>query len=884
MLLLTAIHCSGVLAAASWLHIPHDSANGIAVAPLAGGGTEIVTVSGGLTKVMRTRDDGLSWEVVVGAGLESTAPADVVYHPGLSPPRFFIGTNAGVWTYDPVSGAVAAASTGLDADDRYVIDMAAPGPGSDGPVLLVSGDGDVYGWEEAAQRWRLLYSSGLETRTATVALPAHYDSSAPNGRQRTLAAAVNGVLALSTDGGATWSVHPQFATPAVTLIQWRIFSLAFSEDYQNDGIMLVGRARQDPRFGGFFELGEIWRSADAAVSFTKVKDLEAGVETLCATPPDAAGVRHFFACTPFYYSRPTGTLRSDDGGLTWDDFGNSQDIATEEGSGPGGAEVHGWLKYKQGCAISPYYGQDSKVWNARLEGVFDSADDGVHWRQMGVRSDREARDVDLAADAFGSVLAFGAGYGSAVVVSDLTRGLSGNLALGCPMPYMKEVEVSPRYAQDGTVAAGGVEGLLFWFNPTQPPNNPFLASGWFLPPLIDMATSQPLDGYVRSLEMSPHFDNSAGSGGDQAIYLCAWEQPPYRTRDGGQTVERLDQVNGGGTVNFMEFLTIAPTYDDATAAGRTDVYAAKGTSGWVYRLDDTEWSLVHRFSNLIVGMQVDPDFSRPGNPRIFVALRQAPYIVALYDHPTGAVTQNLTFGLDASLLMQDLAVPPDFATRQTLYAATWGRGVYKLDLNATPLQWLPLGQNYPNWYVQGMGVSPNFAGDQTLVLATQYGLLSLADRPGASWTAVTNDSWRDNEHPDLTPYAPNDPANPHPDRPWEWEELRPVQTDFRLEFAGRYASITEHNGSYYTCSGYARELVLHTVSGPGAGAVRITAEDYFTGAQLGLVNQNLHGLTNQNNNFDVRLTLPALSAVRVKVECLLQPGEQFVFDGLSFIR
>ncbi|TAH34545.1 MAG: hypothetical protein EYC70_16555 [Planctomycetota bacterium] len=866
------------------LHIPHDSLNATAIAPLPGGGMEIVTGSGGLTKVMRSRDDGLSWTVVAGAGLEVMAPADLVYAGNLHPGRFFIATNGGIWTYDPLNGEVITANTGLEAGDLDVIDLAVPEATSDGPVLAVTFHGNVYGWDDGLKRWRKSLVTGMPTRTASVAVSPRYSSTAPNGPLKTVAAIVNGVLYLSTDGGLSWQTQAQFSVPAADPTQWRLMSMAFAEDYATSGILCAGSLRQDPRYGGFSEIGEMWRSSDFGASFTRVAQFGTGIETMCATPPDGNGARHFFAFGPYYFGRPTGFLRSDDGGLTWTDFGSGQDLATEEGSGPYGAEVHGWQKYKQACAVSPYYAQDSMLINARLEGLWQTKDNGVHWTQKGLRSDREARDVAMGMDQNGALLAFGSGYGSAVVVSDLSSSDASVLGLGCPMAYQKEIEISPNYAQDGMIVVGGVENMLLWFSPRVALGNPYNTTGWVIPPLADGTTGDRVDGYIRVISISPNFDARGVPGSDRTLYWCSWEQPPYRSEDCGLTGVMLDRVSGGATMTSVDQMTIAPTYDASTAAGRSDVYASRQVSGDLFRLNDTEWTLVYRFPSLIMGVVADPTFSRPANPRVFVALRRAPYMAILWDYASGPVMQPMALNLGTDTLPQDIAAAPDFGARPVVYMSSWAQGLLKLDLTGPSYQWQTVGTGYPGWYVQAMTVSPNFASDRTVVLATQYGLLATDDRPGSTWNPLTHESWRDNDHPDLTPYAPNDPANPMPDRPFEWNLVSPASLGYQIRMLGRNARRADFDGSYVTGSAIARQLVLHTAKGPGQGAVMLSAEDYFTGAPLGSVSENLGRPSGGLENADVTLVLPGIRAVRLRVDVQLAAGESFIFDGICFER
>ncbi|TAH39543.1 MAG: hypothetical protein EYC70_01790 [Planctomycetota bacterium] len=871
------------LGAPAPLHIPHDAANGVAVARLAGGGHEIVIVSGGLYRALRSVDDGLSWEVVVGAGLEIPGAADVVYHAGLNPQRFLIGSADGVFAYDPATRQVAAASAGLPAGDRDIVDMDAPAAGSDGPVLLVTSKGSVYAWDESAGGWGLSLATGLSTRSATVAVVPHYSAAAPPGPARSMAAAVNGALYMSQDGGGTWAVSSQFPTPATGLQDWIILAMAFSDDYDSSGAIVVGRTRQDPLYGGFFGEGELWRSGDFGATFQRMLAVDASIEAIAATPPDAAGTRYFLASGGYYGSRAIGYLRSGDGGVSWSDHGSAQDMSLEHGAGPYGTDVHGWLKHKQAFAVSPDFSSDGMLLSARLEGLWQSRDAGLHWLQKAVRSDRETRDAAAAFDLHGTLAGFGSGYGSAVVASSMDGSQDLVLGPGAPTAYLKELEISPAFAQDGMLVVSGEDGLRLWFDPRLPANNPYARTGWVIPPLAEIGTGEHFRGYARTLAISPHFDARNGAA-DQTFYWCAWERPPMRTEDGGLTYTALRRRTGGGNISFVDQMAIAPSYDAATAAGRTDVYASLELSGDLYRLDDAQWTFVARFGSIIMGIVPDPAFSRPGNPRLFVALRLAPYVVMVEDHPGGATVTPLRFNMPSTTLMQSLAAHVDAGPQRLLYAATWGAGVLRCDLSAGTPAWEPVGTGYPSWFVQKMTLSPDFANDRVLLLATQYGLLRGEDRPGGAWTPLTNESWRDNVAPDFTTFAPKDPANPQPDRPWHWDEVRAADYAGQLRFLSVDAGVALWDGSYLVGTGYARRLILHTASGPGMGSVRFAAFDYRTGALLDQADVNLATHSATLDEAEVQLRWPRLAPALLRIDTKLDPGETFLFDGVSFIR
>lgn len=862
-------------------HIPHDAVHGVAVAPLPGGDREIVAVLNDYSRVLRSGDDGLSWEVLAGAGLETTVPCDVVHYPRGSVARFFIATSEGVWAYEPASRLLVPARDGLPASNWDVLDIDAPLPGSNGPAVLITKRGTIFTWNEGLMRWQLALQANSPNQAGAVAVMPRFDATTPSGPYRALAAAADGVLHLSDDGGMTWSVHSQFSTPATSWNDWRILALCFSEDYAQSGILLVGQMRLRA-LSSLAEQGIIWRSGDYGQSFAAQAALPIGINSLAATPPDGSGRRWMLAAGSYFPGVPAGVFLSEDGGLNWNDRGNHQDLALEDGAGPIGTGIRGWLRWKQGFAVWPEFASEALVLHGRPEGLYASKDAGLNWRQQRLRAEEELRDVTLAPDANGHLAAFGAAYGSGTLAQNLTVSEVQVLDAGCIMPYQKEVEVSPHFASDGTVAIGGRQNLLFWFDPRVPPVNPFGVSGWFTPPLTDVASGQRYPGYVRMIALSPHFDNRGLPGTDQTLYWSAWDLPPMRTVDGGVTAERLPQLANGGEVPFLELLAVAPTYDASAASGRTDVYGCNDTR--LYRLRDTVWEFVHEFDSRIHALAVDPGFTRPANPRLFLALLHAPYVVTCLDLPTGAQVQSLRGGLDVTTLIQSLAVPPNFRAQPVLYAGTWGQGVLRLDLSRLPLQWYSVGQGFPPWYIHRLSCSPNFAQDHVLAVATQHGLVYGSDAAAFTWTASTLISSRDNSDPGFTWFAPTDPSNPQPERPWRWESVTARQLGAAVPILGTAAAKAVHDGSAVETSGYARELCVHTAEGANAGTLYIVVSDRHTGALLAWRQVDLGATGGALRAAEIRIYLSTLHAVAIRMATELDSGEFVVFDRLTFQR
>ncbi|HEX9795279.1 MAG TPA: hypothetical protein VGC54_14950 [Planctomycetota bacterium] len=878
-----------LLPALALFHVPHDGVFSVAVAALPGGVTEILVASNDPTHVMRSRDDGLTWESLSGQGLERVLATKVAWWPAggsAGQGLFLIGTEGGIWAYDPHSGAVVKASNGIPDNQGKIFALATPLAGSDGPAVAINRQGRVFRLDPGANAWVAVYDFGHSVLlgAAQVAIAPHFDSTAPAGPDRAITAAINGVLHRSDDGGATWTVHPQFNLAAQSAQDWLVTSLAFAEDYAISGQLLVGRGRENPLKPGEDE-GELWRSADFGGSFVRVLALKSAVAAIGATPPGPSGQRHFFLGSFTYpdtaHFRNVGVLRSADGGLSWDDFGNEQDFSwiargVNRFTGLGiASRVH------QAFAASPDYGSDGALLYARPEGLFQSRDEGVHWLTKRTREEQEVRCLDSTIDGGGNLLAFTGTYGGSVQLYDFTNGFVQPLRRNAPMAYLRRLATSPAFADDGNVIFAGSTSVDAWYDPQlRPPANPFGEFEWVDLPLIDTQGGPSFDGIPRAFALSPHYDGRGGAGADLAIYWDSFEDVPMRSRDGGVSMERIGlDVNGQPVEQFVS-MAIAPTYDDTSAAGRTDVYAGSATG--LYRLEDDRWRLIHNFGTTVSSIEIDPTWSRPGNPRLFVALLDGPHVAALVDDPAGATVSALGAGI-SDLRLRDIAVPPDFAVRPYLYVLSWGLGPYSLDLATPGAVWQPVGGPWPRTRTEEMDFSPDFANDRRVFVGTGNGLAVGRDQVGANWEIYASESFRDDRDEGFVPFQPNDPANPQPDRPWKWLQGNTVNFDPALDITDRTVRITTSNGAYLLTSGIAKTVKVHTFKHPRAGSVRISAFEYGTGNLLGAILVDLQS-GGQIAARTVTLQLSATARIDVKVEAVLGSRQAFAFDGLSLER
>ncbi|RMH05309.1 MAG: hypothetical protein D6702_00540 [Planctomycetota bacterium] len=859
-------------------HIPHAVVRDVAFAPLPGGGSEMIACMSDETRVLRSLDEGLSWIPLAGAGLDRHEPTRVEYWPAAGGGRFLIGTEEGVWAYFPASGVVQDVSAGLPVQDRFVTELAAA-RNPNGSAVLVTARGGVYLWNEAAGRWDGLLATGLDDELARVAIAPDFDPAAPAGYDATILVAIRGLLLRSDDAGASWNLSPQFSTLASTETDTWILSLACADDFSTSGTAVLGTARLDAASASGIS-GEIWRSTDGGATFSVALAAEEGFANLTATPPGPSGSRHFFAVTVDYpdIDNPAlvagqslfGVLRSDDGGLSWDDFGNFQDFSLRE---PDWSVSGSWY-FLMGLAVPPDFAVSGKVFLGRSQVMMRSDDEGVHFRAVRSRQSEFLRGVGVGIEPGGDLMAFGASYGGGMLRANVSQMFAEHIhdnVLG----YERDIDISPNFGSDGMVLIGGAYGNALWFDPAVPMNNLFNWVGWIQSTL----------GGTRKVKVSPHFHAGTGIPGTDRTFL--WLSQSYgsltpsifRTLDGGLTVEKISTTTSGKPMKTVKDFAFAPTYDAGSSAGRTDVYCSV-LDGTIFRLLDTVWQPIASFTDPAVSLAADPTFSRPGNPRLFAAFRDGPILAEIIDDPAGAQITVLNYpGLEGA--PTSIALHPDFANRPVIYASVWGAGVKKLDLSASSPAWVPVGGPFPPFWTTEVRLSPDFLNDNTLIVSTHGGIVVGHDSPGAPWTLVPAPSLVDDIDLGWTYYQPNNPNVLDPNRPDKWSLVTAQQAKklFGVDLSGKEARLTSYDGSRLEWESYGRVFRLLSWQSPMSGSVDLTAYDYWTGAFLGTASHDfLAG--GRPAPAEAVLALPQEQAVRLVVDVHLDPGEVFVLDGM----
>jgi len=880
----------------SSVHTPHAECSGVALGTLANGDTEIVLASRNETNILRSVDDGLTWQVVTGDGIEQAFPTRVVWYPNGSESEYLISTDQGLYTYSSATGTIHLNSDGIPEAERNIVDVAVPRAGHDGPALCVNNMGAVYLYDRPSETWSKVLDLGVEDFNAVVAVTPDYDAAVAVGRQRAMAVGVNGVMYTSNNGGTAWGVQNQFQVPAMSELDWHITAIAYADDFISSGEMLVGRGREQP--SNFSEdEGDLWRSTDGGLNFVPTSVLGqattySSITNLECGPLGPGGDLVWYLSFLFFAEviQPDsiGILMSRDGGLTWSDEGNTQDFLQEAQQNDRtavGREYRGMTSF----AFDPNYTTNGRVWQARAEGVYVTPDEGTHWERRQLRPAKQVRGVGVGIDGAGDYFAYAATYGSANILVNITKSEAEWLP-GSDMAFQLPAVVSRTAHQDGVLISGGQSDVSVLVQDPAPIN---MQGRYSINNIHDKVVGG--TGYVRTLELSPNFSATGATGTDGVAIWSARLKDSTRgnnrmTLDTFQSVHVLDKVEGFPAKQppWFKGMSISPTFDAVNLPRTLEVFGAdfRGEAVWHLLNNGTalapvfEWRPVDWFPEIrMQDVQVDPRFARPGFPVIWALTKEGLYRIEDLSDDWRTVKVDAYAKLDN--LPLDLELPPDMASNPAAFVMTWGGGLQKLDLSVPGQSWQEVGVGFPDEWGNCLDFAPDFETSRLIVVGGQNGMLAGRDVPGVAWERLPMDYAIDNTNPGIGYFDPNNLANPDPERRFGWEFFSkndlPKGLKKRLDFFGGDVALTESDGSYLEFPLRGESFAVLCAEGPNQGSINIEVFDFLTGALVTSVqrdlNKGVYGMT------QVPVPIAAPMAMRIRVTVSLDADESFGFDG-----
>jgi hypothetical protein len=685
----------GGLAAA---HVPHDVVHGVAVSPAFAQDGLLLAWCQLLDRnlLARSTDGGRSW-LLLGHVLLAESPHGIVFSPDFAQDAtVYIATSRRVWR--SVDGGLhwSPSSAGLDSDEVHDLAIS-PTFAADGLLLAASADG---AWisHDRGESWTPSGAGLTELDLGAVACGLPPSSGAP-----AVLYAGNKRVHRSLDGGASWQPLVSFAKPLARLVAPAEPALP--------KLLLGCFGRNGGGLVSSLDGGESFAPLNTGLTDLNVNDVALAVDgrLFCATEKSA--------------------FRAASLGAAWTPCTNGFDELSSQTS-----------SHHYTVAVSPALPQDGRVWIAAWEGLYDSHDAGDDWFEDEVYNHLGNTRVSFSpgwpADRSIVLGNFGDGALFGEFPSAPTSGLGGATSLrvgrepqlssaagalpspGAPQGWSPKWRasgkgisqlcidthaLSPGFAQDDTLFTGGT-GL--WRSLDR-------GHSW---------TTLKLPGFLAyDVAVTPQFAS------DRKLFLGSCGTGLFLSQDAGDTWTALR----GGAPPDLETtrLAISPQWaqDHTLFSGSREQGVWRSTDG------GQSWS---ELATLPAGtsrvVALSPDFGSDG--LVVVGLREQGLWLS---HDGGASFARVSAGLPTpgwpegdALTVESVVFSPAFAHDRTAFLSTLEHGAFRsIDGGES---WTAIGHGLSAAATRELAISPDFAQDRRLLLATWDWVWSSEDA-GDSW-------------------------------------------------------------------------------------------------------------------------------------------------------
>ena len=551
----------------------------------------------------------------------------------------------------------------------------------------------------------------------------------------------------SGDGGATWQALTDALPPEQGGQPLTIGALAFAVDgsvlaggqYGTDGAAVVYRSRDGGMSWGALpglgsETAVYQLVSRPAHSFDLTAATGAGLFThrlIQGGPPEPGswlsngprgGQVNALAVSPDFANDGLAfageRLLSFQGGGTGLGVRKSADYGQTWVESSGGMAAYNYSDAVFAYAFSPDFANDQSLFAATWGGLFHSADAGATWTRRPISHPAEigfVMGVVVAPDfpSSGHMAAI-AGYGSGRLYLSQDGGHTWSLPEiwlpGSQLPegeaallndYIAAVIYSPDYTNDQTILISSLNGV--W-------RSDDAGATW--------AHIHP--EYLTNLAISPDFanDQTFWGGGD---FLFIFQ-------DGGATWTS----HPVGESDHVLSLAVSPDYaNDQTLFAGTDIGLYWSNNGGL------DWTAVPEYAGLTISrLAISPQW--PDHPVLLVGTPQGAYRLLTADLSAGVV-QEASQGL-AVMDTGTLALAPD---ESLLLAGTVNHGIFSSQDRGE--NWRVLGSRWGGGYFNtvALAISPDYANDQTIFAATASGQgigasISRTQDGGENWVGVHN--------------------------------------------------------------------------------------------------------------------------------------------------
>ncbi len=384
----------------------------------------------------------------------------------------------------------------------------------------------------------------------------------------------------------------------------------------------------------------------------------------------------------------TYLLKTTDGGITW----KPSQVGLPYG-------------VLSSIAVSPDFSQDGVVFAALSVagggGVFKSADGGATWSAAGDGlQGSQVLSLAVSPGFSADQTVFAGADGAGVFISTDGGDSWTSLHPAATTLEIGSLGISSSYAVDRTLFAAANSGLLKSTNAGQSWFNPFPA----------------YNDKVNALALSPDYAQ------DQTLFLGSFGGGILRSDNGGAS---FSFVNEGLTETFVSDLGVSPDFAvDRTvmASTRNGVFRSTDAGNtWTPQnagLDEQSMQTGVHYG----GFGFSPDFGQDGTVFLaaFEGLHRSEDGAGRWRH-LDVYSQRLLRGLDIS---------PEYASDATVYAGSYGGGVYRSQNGGAA--WETINTGLAHQFMHPLHVSPDFGRDQTLFVGMQS-FLAKSENRGAFW-------------------------------------------------------------------------------------------------------------------------------------------------------
>ncbi len=599
----------------------------------------------------------------------------------------------------------------------------------------------IAGWPAPARAGDRIWTRGGPEGGAVDALAISPNFAADG----TLFAGTNGGgVFKTTDGGATW------AAVSNGLTNLTVYVLGISPAFPSDTLVMAGT-----NYSGLF------RSTDGGASWAQMPSpLNSGEIRAIAFSPAFATDRTLFVSR----GNTDALYRSTDGGATW------TDIRANIGSVSVGA-----------VAVSPAFAADNTLVALTSAGVYKSTNRGNTWTAISTGLSSTALS-DMRTVAFSPAYATDQtlflGTGRAGIWRSTNGGASWTAinAGHTPQQDVGSIVISPNFASDRTLFTGcpswqgfkstngGDSWTMYQFNidyldegnrinpdvwamAISPAfaNDRTVFAGTFGTGVLKSTDGGATWSIVRhgmmaqrltALAVSPNF------AADRTVYSAAGGPGIFASTDGGltwhnrnaQTFSLLDTYALAISPNFAADRTLFAGNHMGMGNGRNGI--ARTTDGGL-SWSNPETGLENKN---VRALAISPSYASDRTVFAGTLCKDFPtctdsYVTGVFKSTDGGNTWARALTGLPKKGIYSLAVSPNYAADQTLFAGMWDGGVYKSTNGGG--SWANASSGLGNLRVWAVALSPAFATDQTLFAGTDGGLYR-STNGGGSWSQLTN--------------------------------------------------------------------------------------------------------------------------------------------------